>query len=402
MIIDIHCHYAFTQRRASVADRFSFEPASENGQPEQSQTPPTASPRATALEQCETPGEPTADTAVAHSGISETALAFDSCLAPRVLRRPMWRLWQRMLGFDPRLRPGPELDRLIEQWHWRHTAARGTVDRVVLLAFDAYHDNDGRRLPFPSARHGRGSDMYTSNTLIRAACRAGGGRYLFGASVHPYRENAIACVDEVFAAGACLMKWMPLHQNIDCRDERTKTVLRRCAEIGLPLLLHCGPEFTLATQHREYESVEPLLDALRELRRDGCMPTVIVAHVATPVLPWGSRRSYRMLVDALLGEFADAPLYADISALTAWTKIPWLRKLARMQELHPKLVFGTDFPVPIATLRLWRDLGRDCARVAAEPSWPQRALDICRLLGFNEIVFHRAASLLPNVNHFAP
>ena len=123
---------------------------------------------------------------------------------------------------------------------------------------------------------GRGSDMYTSNTLVRAACRAGGGRYLFGASVHPYRENAIACVDEVFAAGACLMKWMPLHQNIDCRDERTKTVLRRCAEIGLPLLLHCGPEFTLATQHREYESVEPLLDALRELRRDGCMPTVIV------------------------------------------------------------------------------------------------------------------------------
>jgi len=360
MIIDIHCHYTLTQRRAAAAaDRFSFEPAEVNGQP-----------------------------------------AFDACLAPRVLHRLTWRAMQWLLGFDRRLGPGPELDERLAAWYERHLLATGPIDRCALLAFDAYHDDDGCRPPFPSSRREHGSDMYTSNSLIRAQCRQHPGRYLFGASVHPYRANAVACVDEVFAAGACLLKWIPLHQNIDCRDPRTIAVLRRCAELGLPLLVHYGPEFTLATQHRRYVSIGPFLDVLRQLRREGCMPTVIVAHVATPVMPLGSRRPHHALVNALLGEFADAPLYADISALTAWGKVEWLRRLAGMQELHGKLLFGTDFPVPLAMLRLRRRLGPAYPRVAGEPSWPQRTLHIYRHVGFNEIVFHRAATLLPNVDFF--
>jgi predicted TIM-barrel fold metal-dependent hydrolase len=360
MIIDIHCHYTFTHRRANVAERFSFEPAERDGQP-----------------------------------------AFDSCLAPRVLRRWTWRVWPWLLGMAGRQRPGAELDRRIEEWYEQHLLARGPLQRCVLLAFDAYHDDRGRRPPFPETRRQRGSDMYTSNALIRATCRRYPDRYLFGASVHPYRAAAVACVDEVFAAGACLLKWIPQHQNIDCRDPRTISVLRRCAAVGLPLLLHYGPEFTLANQHPEYRAIAPLLDVLRQLRREGGMPTVIVAHVATPVTPLGDWRSYRLLVAALLGEFADAPLYADISALATWGKLPFLWQLAARQELHHKLLFGTDFPVPLATPRLWRDPGHAYRRVAGEASWPQRTLHIYRHLGFNEIVFHRAATLLPNVDYFA-
>lgn len=252
MIIDIHCHHAFTRRPADVAERFSFEPAELDGQP-----------------------------------------AWDSCLPPRVLRRPTWSMWQWLLGLNPRLRPGAGLDRVLEEWYDRHLGADGPVERHVLLAFDAYHDDRGNRPPLPETRRQRGSDMYTSNTFIRAACRRRPQRYLFGASVHPYRENAAACLEEVFAAGACLLKWIPLHQNIDCRDSRTVAVLRHCAELGLPLLVHYGPEFMLATQHAEYVSPEPLLDVLRQLRREGSMPTVIVAHAATPVLSFGDRLPFR-------------------------------------------------------------------------------------------------------------
>jgi uncharacterized protein len=367
VIVDVHCHYTLTQRHVCKTsdgpklERFSFEPALDpDGRP-----------------------------------------ALDSFLAPRVVRRPVLRITPLLAGLGWRARPGPELDRRLEAWYERHLQSPCPIDRTVLLAFDRYHDDAGRRPPPPDRRGQPGSDMYTSNSLIRGLCRRHPDRFVFGASIHPYRENAVACVDEVFAAGACLMKWLPLHQNVNCEDPRTIAVFRRCAELGLPLLMHYGEEFTLATQHPRFVSVEPLLAVLRALRTEGKMPTCIVAHVGTPALPWGDRRPHDALVAALLGEFADAPLYADISAMTAFSKLGWLRRLARMQELHPKLVFGSDFPVPLGLTLLRRQLGRAYRTIAAEPSWPVRALAIYRQLGFNEIVFHRAAMLLPNLSHFA-
>ncbi len=140
---------------------------------------------------------------------------------------------------------------------------------------------------------------------------------------------------------------------------------------------------------------------LRRLRSEGCMPTTILAHVATPVTYLlGPRHDHELLTEALLGEFADAPLYADISALATLGKIKYLRTLAKRQELHGKLLFGSDFPVPPVMLRLRRDLGRRFGEIRAIDSWPERFLRICREMGYNEIVMHRAAEILPNVHCF--
>lgn len=383
MIVDVHCHYVLSSRRAVGGRRFSFEPALG----------------------------------------ADGGATLDSCIAPRAARRWSWGILRRLLGIDPRLPPGEELDAKLERvfaaqlgLEAPRRVAPGSptatpqrsaavdpgadlpigepIDRYVLLAFDWYHDRDGRIPPLPQRRGDRGSDMYTSNSLIAELCRQHPERLLLGASVHPYRQDAPACIDEVCAGGASLLKWLPLHQNIDVTDPRSVAVLERCAAQGLPLLAHYGPEFTLATQHPEFVSVAPLLDVLRDLRRRERMPKVIVAHVATPVGPWGDHGSHRLLIDALLGEFADAPLYADISALTAPFKVRYLRQLARRQELHNKLIFGSDFPIPVALWRLGGDLGAARRRIAAEPSWPMRALHVCRHLGFNEIVFTRAGELL--------
>ena len=359
MIIDIHCHYTFTCRPAEPGERFSFEAACENDDP-----------------------------------------VLDSCISPRALRRPVWRLSKRMLGLDPGLGPGSELDDALAKFYEAHHACPNPVDRIVLLAFDKYHDDQGRRPGLPNSRTERGSDIYTSNSLVRAVCRRYPERYLFGASVHPYRANAVACIEEVYREGASLLKWIPLHQNIDITDTRTLDVMRCCARLGLPILVHYSGEFTLATQHREYHSIVPLLKALRKLRDEDAIPVTIVPHVATPVAPWGERRSHNALVKALLGEFADAPLYADISALTSWGKVGFLRKLAARQDLHPKLLFGTDFPIPCALPRLRRDLSNDYQRIRNEPSWIRQAIQVFRRMKFNEIVFHRAGELLPNVHYF--
>lgn len=359
MIIDIHCHCTYTRRRAQPGHRFSFEPLEENGR-----------------------------------------AALDSFVAPRKLRHPGWRLARRFFGLDAKLPAGPDLDARLAKLYEPHLFSTGPVDRIVLLALDAYHDNNGHRPAPPEARNQPGSDIYTSNSLVHETCREHPDRFLFGASVHPYRENATACVEEVFARGACLLKWLPLHQNVDISDPRALAVLRCCAKLGLPILAHYGEEFVLTTQHAEYRPVAPLLSVLRRLRQEDAMPTTIVAHLATPATPFGERRSHAALVEALLGEFADAPLYADISAFTSWGKAGFLRRIARRQSLHAKLLFGSDFPVPLALPRLRRYLGREHARIKAETSWIQQAVQVYRCAGFNEIVFHRAAELLPHVDHF--
>jgi predicted TIM-barrel fold metal-dependent hydrolase len=207
-------------------------------------------------------------------------------------------------------------------------------------------------------------------------------------------------VEEVYAAGACLLKWLPLHQNIAADDPRTVAVLRKCADLGLPVLLHAGDEFMLTTNRPAHSPVAPWLQTLRTLRANGAMPTTIVAHVATSAVPWGDLRSHPILVEALLDEFADAPLYADMSALAAWTKVRYLRRLARRPELHGKLLFGSDFPVPTGLWGIRRELGRDYSRLTSIKSWPQQAAAAYRRLGFDEIMFHRAAELLPNVSRF--
>jgi hypothetical protein len=366
MIIDVHCHYTFWRRRLPDADRFGFEPLAEPG------------------DEGDAPLLP---------------MAFDACVSPRAVKWISWQASRRLLGLPP---PGPGIDEIADARYDRHLGGSGPIDRFVLLAFDAVHDNDGRVMPLLVRGRGLGTDMYTSNTLVRDACRRHPERFLFGASVHPYRADAVGCVREVHAGGACLLKWIPLYHNIDVTDGRALAVFRVCAEIGLPLLLHFGEEFSLPTQRRAYGEIEPLLQTLGRLRGEGAMPTVIVAHVGTPATPWGSRRAHRVLLEAMTGAFADAPLYADLSALTAWTKTGFLRRLLRKPALHGKLLFGSDFPVPTGLFALRRDLGRDFARLAAIPSWPQRAAAALRRLGFGEIVFERAAEMLPNVHYFTP
>ena len=358
MILDIHCHYTFTQRRAADIERFSFEPLEEHGQP-----------------------------------------AIDSCIAPRLSRELKWRAMGRMLGVDARQPPGEPLDAALDAVYDRHLIATGPIDRYVLLAFDRYHDDAGRRPPFPTKRGARGGDIYTSNALIRAACIRDPQRFLFGASVHPYRTDAPRCVEEVFAAGACLMKWMPLHQNIDMCDPRTLAVLETCAEIGLPILYHFGPEFTLRTNHPGYEPIANLFDALHIQLRRGRMPITIVAHVATPTHPFGEHASHHLLLGALRGDFAHRPLYADISALAVLGKLPFLWRMAAQTDLHHKLLFGSDFPVPPALPLLSLGASFD-GNPPHRDSWPNAAVAAYRAAGFSEIVFHRAATLLPNVEFF--
>ncbi len=356
MIVDVHCHVGYSNMPfdASIS-HFSFESAATAG-----------------ADGCE------------------------SYFSRRMLARPGWFFIKRWLGIDPSLPPGPELDRQIARANERHWNAAHSADRLVLLAFDAYHDNDGRAVGAVHRKRDRGTDLYVSNSLVRGICQARPDRYLFGASIHPYRDGATDMLHEVASAGAALVKWLPVHQNIDALDPRTLAFMRIAAALDIPLLIHYGGEMSLTRQHIEQEHPGPLLEALRKLRSESAMPKVIVAHVATPSFPWQNDSGYRMFLDALLNEFRDAPLYADISALAAFGRTGRLRELADRPELHSKMVWGTDFPIPVLLAPFRGRIDRaKRKRIAGETSWIERDYLLKKALGFDDAVFHRGGELIP-------
>jgi uncharacterized protein len=359
MVIDVHCHVGYSARRIDpTVPRFTFE---KNG----------------------APGAP----------------GFDSYLSPRLLNRFAWFFIRRWLGIPRGLPAGDDFDAVLEKIYDRHWSGAPGIDRFVLLAFDEYYDDAGRILGPSQRRAQTGSDLYVSNSLVRALCIARPDRYLFGASLHPYRtegsRDATSMLEELSAAGAVLIKWLPIHQNISAEDPRTVAFLRAAARLKMPMLIHYGGEMSLARQHMEFEHPGPILNVLRSLRADGEMPTVIVAHAATPSFIFQSADGHRQLIDALKSEFADAPLYADISALGAFGRTPWLKRLAADKAVHKKLLFATDFPIPVM-LRSFRRLldGETYARIAAEPSWAEQDLLLKQALGFDSCVFTQAPAIL--------
>ncbi|MCG8403655.1 MAG: amidohydrolase [Phycisphaerales bacterium] len=359
MVIDVHCHVGLSARKVDGSiPRFSFEQNGALGSP-----------------------------------------GYDSYLAPRLLKRTAWFFVRRWLGIDPKLPSGDELDAEIEAVNERHWSQMPSVDRLVLLAFDEYHDDDGRVIGAAERGQAYGSDLYTSNSLVRAMCEARPDRYLLGGSIHPYRTQDGQCardlLEELTAAGAVLIKWLPIHQNIRAEDPRTVAFLRAAAQLNIPMLIHYGGEMSLARQHMEFEHPGPMLEVLRTLRAEGNMPTVIVAHVATPSFIWQSRDGYDTLIDALSGEFKDAPLYADVSALAAFGRTTWLRRLADMPDLHRKLLWGSDYPIPVLLWPFWRRVDYATRqRIAGLRSWVEQDLQLKRALGYQDCVFTQAASIL--------
>ncbi len=361
MVIDVHCHIGYSARKASTAiPRYHFEQFGAAGN-----------------------------------------TGFDSYFSPRLLGRAAWFFVRRWLGVDPRLPPGAALDHQIERIYELHWSRMPSVERVVLLAFDEYRHDNGSVVG-PAARGARhGSDLYTSNSLVAAVCREKPSRYLFGASIHPYRTSgagtAVDMLDELARGDPrpVLVKWLPIHQNIRADDERTIAFLRRAAELNIAILVHYGGEMSLTRQHNEFEHPGTMIHVLRRLRAEGAMPTVIVAHMATPSFPWQSRDGFEKLAEAMLGEFRDAPLYADISALAAFGRTRWLPYLAERPDLQEKVVWGSDFPIPVMLLPYWRHLDRRTRRRIAElPSWIEQDFQLKRAMGLRDEVFTRASRLL--------
>ena len=255
------------------------------------------------------------------------------------------------------------------------------VTAAVVLAMDGVIGENGE------LDTGR-TELYIPNEFVAAEVRRHS-NLLFGASVNPCRRDALERLDRAKAAGAVLVKWLPSIQQIDPADQRHIPFYRRLAELGLPLLTHTGEESSFTCTRDELGDPERLRLPLAE------GVTVIAAHAASNGRNGGERNHDRFI--RLCAEFPD--LYADISALTQLNRLGHLPRLLRHEELHHRLLYGTDMPLLNAGItspwfHAYRLPPRTLLGVIAETNPWDRDVALKRALGVPGGIFTNSAKLL--------
>ena len=215
--------------------------------------------------------------------------------------------------------------------------------RLLLFAFDRFHDVDGR------ASRQR-SSFYTPNAYAQAVAARHPQYFAWAASIHPYRNDCVEALAAAVAGGALAVKWLPPALGIDPSSPLCDRFYAALAAAGLPLISHAGEEKAVHGGDQEAYG-NPLL--LRRALDHGVR--VVAAHCASlgsaVDLDQGENGPQVACFDLfarLMGEARyEKLLFADISALTQRNRSEEiLRVLIERSEWHPRLLNGSDYPLP--------------------------------------------------------
>ena len=215
--------------------------------------------------------------------------------------------------------------------------------KAMLLAFDYYHDEDGR----PDLQR---STFHTPNDYVARLAQLVPERVEWIASIHPYRPDAVEALNSAVAGGARAVKWLPPAMAIDPASPRCDAFYAALARHQIPLLTHAGHEHAVdAAQLQRLGN--PLL--LRRALDHGVR--VIIAHCASlgesadlDRGPHGPEVPNIELFARLMREARyEKHLFADISAITQMNRSDaTLRRIFTERDWHPRLLNGSDYPLP--------------------------------------------------------
>ncbi len=215
--------------------------------------------------------------------------------------------------------------------------------KLMLLAFDYFHDENGERKPEASA-------FYTPNEYASNRALENPDRFEWIASIHPYRHDAVSALREAASKGARAVKWLPPAQGMDPASALCDPFYEVAAELEIPLLVHAGAE--LAVHGGNTEDFGNPLRLRRPLDRG---VRVIVAHCASlgegPDLDKGPDGPMVSCFD-LYSRMMDEPrykglLYGEVSAVTQINRYGIaLKTLLGRKDWHPRLLNGSDYPLP--------------------------------------------------------
>ena len=303
-------------------------------------------------------------------------------ISPKLLKSSLFRflLWKHQLAPDkPREANQKYLNDLLTELR-----ASRHVQKAVLLGMDGVYDQNGR---LNQAHTG----FLISNDYVLKTAQAHPDELLAGVSINPQRRDAVEEVHRCADAGATLVKVLPNAQQFDPANPAYKMYYRALAARKLPLLSHVGYEFSLSGA--DQSAGNPV--RLRVPLEEGV--TVIAAHACS----YGLLLYERFL--PTLQQFVQlyANFYADISSLTHPNRFRMLLHLRRLPEIHKRLLFGTDYPLPVFHFPCWGRVGiRALSEMVRTTNRFDRQVLVCRglKLGFRslgDVVAHPQLSQRP-------
>jgi len=273
------------------------------------------------------------------------------------------------------------------------------VTKSVLLAMDETYDENGNV-------HQEWTHLCVPNTYIVSLAQENE-RVLFGASVHPYRNDWAEELDFCLENKAVLCKWIPSSQMINPAHNKCKPFYKKLADHQLPLLCHAGPEYAIPTSDADYnEFNNPKY--LRKALDLGV--TVIIAHCAMPY--WGLLDvDYQDDFKEFLKLFEEADknnwnLYADLSAICSPFRIGYIEEILKKSDTipHQKLVFGSDYPIPLSELSYNKSVNffswlRFIFKVMLMKNPLDKNYLLIKEMGFDDCVFTNARELFSSIQY---
>lgn len=214
-----------------------------------------------------------------------------------------------------------------------------------LLAFDKHYRRDG-------SVNLEKTEFYVPNEYVFELADRHPELFVPNISVNPYRADAIAELEKWARRGARVVKWLPNAMGIDPSDPKCDPFYEKMKELDLILLSHGGEEKAVEAQE-DQKLGNPLL-----LRRAlDHRVKVIVAHCAGLGANEDLDSNDRKVVDnfdlflRLMDEKRyEGLVFGELSAMTQFNRSAKLRTLLAREDLHERLVNGSDYPLPAVNL----------------------------------------------------
>lgn len=242
---------------------------------------------------------------------------------------------------------------------------RGTrrQGKYRILALDKHYNQDG------SVNLAK-TNIYVPNHYVVDLARQHSDLFLPVISVHPYRTDALEELDKWAKTGVKYVKWLPNAMGMDPASKSVEPFYRKMKEHNMILLSHAGEE-----QAVEAEEDQQLGNPLRLRKPLDMGVRVIVAHAASlgTCEDLDSREAKKANCFDLFLRLMDETKYAglvfgEISAMLQFNRMPVpFSTLLKRQDLHSRLVNGSDYPLPaINALIRTRSLASDGFITSAE------------------------------------
>jgi predicted TIM-barrel fold metal-dependent hydrolase len=225
-----------------------------------------------------------------------------------------------------------------------------------ILAFDKHYNPDG------SVNLGK-TTMYVPNDYVVMLAEKYSDVFTPVVSIHPYRTDALQELERWAKAGVRYLKWLPNAMGIDPANPVIEQFYQRMKEHRMILLSHAGEE-----QAVEAEEDQRLGNPLRLRKPLDLGVRVIIAHAASlgecDDLDSSEPRKancFDLFLRMMDEQKHVGLLFGEISAMLQFNRMPEpLLVLLKRQDLHSRLVNGSDYPLPAINSLIWtRSMARD-------------------------------------------